>query len=225
MDQIADGVFEVRQGFVNLHIVVTDDGVVLVDTGLAGRTPKVVQALGEASRTVGDITTILLTHWHDDHTGGLAELRRRSGARVVAHVLDAPVIAGDAPGRLTRFQRIATRFLPDAERVPVDEVLTGEGPTAVPGFLAFHTPGHTPGHVSYLLDRAGGLLFAGDAAAGRRLTVRETPRLMTADRAAARASVARLAALDFDIAVFGHGPAVTGHAVERFRQLAGGLRV
>ena len=43
---------------------------------------------------------------------------------------------------------------------------------------------------------------------------------MTADRVAARASVARLAALDFDVAVFGHGTAVNGRAVDRFRELA-----
>jgi glyoxylase-like metal-dependent hydrolase (beta-lactamase superfamily II) len=74
--------------------------------------------------------------------------------------------------------------------------------------------------VSFLLDRGGGLLFAGDAAAGGGGRVRATPKLMTIDRTAAKASVARLAELDFDVAVFGHGGAVKGRAVERFRQLA-----
>jgi glyoxylase-like metal-dependent hydrolase (beta-lactamase superfamily II) len=68
-------------------------------------------------------------------------------------------------------------------------------------------PGHTAGHVSFLLDRGGG-------------RVRPTPKVMTADRVAARASVAELAALDFDVAVFGHGTAVKGRAVDRFRDLA-----
>ena len=97
-----------------------------------------------------------LTHWHDDHTGGLAELRRRSGATVVAHAIDAPVITGaDAP-EPTRFQRFAGLFLKAAERAPVDDVLTEDGPIDLPGFRAFHTPGHTAGHVSFLLDRGGG---------------------------------------------------------------------
>jgi glyoxylase-like metal-dependent hydrolase (beta-lactamase superfamily II) len=220
MREVADGVFELRLGFVNVHVVLTDDGVVLVDTGLPGRAPKVARALGEVRRAVGDITTILVTHWHDDHTGGLAELRRRSGARVVAHAIDTPVITGAETLAPTRFQRFVGLFLKPAERAPVDDVLADDGPIALPGFQAFHTPGHTAGHVSFLLDRGGGLLFAGDAAAGGGGRVRATPKLMTIDRAAANASVARLAELDFDVAVFGHGGAVQGRAVERFRQLA-----
>jgi glyoxylase-like metal-dependent hydrolase (beta-lactamase superfamily II) len=73
--------------------------------------------------------------------------------------------------------------------------------------------------VSFLLDRDGGVLFAGDAAAGGRRGVRRTPRVMTADADAARASLARLAEARFDIAVFGHGRAVRGHAVDRFKEL------
>ena len=166
MREVVDGVFELRVGFVNVHIVLTDDGVVLVDTGLPGRAPKVARALGEARKAIGDVTTILLTHWHDDHTGGLAELRRRSGATVVAHAIDAPVITGAETIAPTRFQRVTGLFLKPAERAPVDDVLTGDGPIDLPGFRAFHTPGHTAGHVSFLLDRGDGVLFAGDAAAG-----------------------------------------------------------
>ena len=218
MREIADGVLEVRVGFVNLHMVVTDDGVLLVDTGLPGRASAVLEALGRARREVGDVTHILVTHQHMDHVGGLAELKRRSGARVVAHALDVPVITGARRPALTRLQRLVGLLVKDPEPAPVDEVLTADGPVSVPGIRAFHTPGHTPGHVSYLLDRSGGVLFAGDAAGGGK--VRSTPRAMTDDPAAARASVARLAELDFDVAVFGHGSAVVGRAVDRFRALA-----
>jgi glyoxylase-like metal-dependent hydrolase (beta-lactamase superfamily II) len=84
-----------------------------------------------------------------------------------------------------------------------------------------HTPGHTAGHVSYLLERSGGVLFAGDAAGGFGGKARMPPRVMSTDMAAAASSVGRLAELSFDVAVFGHGKAVTGGAVERFRELAG----
>jgi len=221
MREVAAGVLEVRVGFVNMHIVVVDDGLVLVDTGLPGRTATVLRALADTRRAVGDITTILVTHQHMDHVGGLAELGRRSGARVVAHALDVPVITGARPPALKPVQKLAGLLVKDPEPAPVDEVLTADGPVSVPGFRAFHSPGHTPGHVSYLLDRAGGVLFTGDAAGGGgRGAVRATPRAMTDDPAAARTSIARLAELDFDVAVFGHGPAVRGRAVDRFRDLA-----
>jgi glyoxylase-like metal-dependent hydrolase (beta-lactamase superfamily II) len=75
--------------------------------------------------------------------------------------------------------------------------------------------------VSYLLDRAGGVLFAGDAAAGRRGgRVGSTPRMVTADPEQQARSVARLAELTFQHAVFGHGAAVSGRAVDRFREFA-----
>jgi glyoxylase-like metal-dependent hydrolase (beta-lactamase superfamily II) len=73
---------------------------------------------------------------------------------------------------------------------------------------------------AYLLKRDGVVLFAGDAASGGEGRVRRTPRMLTDDVAAANASVARLAGLKFEVAVFGHGSAVRGRAIDRFRDLA-----
>ncbi|MCA2218377.1 MBL fold metallo-hydrolase [Jidongwangia harbinensis] len=221
MLQIAEGVFEIAVGFVHVHLVLTDDGVVLVDTGLPGKSRTIERALGEARKTIGDVRTILLTHWHADHVGGAAALRRRSGARTVAHAIDAPVITGAVPMPLPAVQRTLARLVTGKpEPVMVDESLSADGPVSVPGFSAFHTPGHTAGHVSYLLDRADGILFAGDAATGGGTKVRHMSRTLNADPTTARSSVAKLAALSFDVAVFGHGKAVAGGAVERFRDLA-----
>jgi glyoxylase-like metal-dependent hydrolase (beta-lactamase superfamily II) len=220
MLEVADGVFEIGILFVHAHLVVVDDGVVFVDTGLPGRSARIEQAMREAHKAIGDIRSILLTHWHADHTGNAADLHRRSGARIVAHTIDAAVITGTEPLRLNALQRLSARLTGTPEPVPVDEALHQDGPFSVPGFTAIHTPGHTAGHVSFLLDRGGGVLFTGDAAVGGRRGVRHTPRVLSTDAAAARSSLTRLAEARFDVAVFGHGRAVRGHAVDRFKELA-----
>ncbi|MFI7542833.1 MBL fold metallo-hydrolase [Actinoplanes sp. NPDC049599] len=224
MREVVDGVFEVAIGYVHVHLVVTDDGVVLVDTGLPGRSGKIGQALHGIRRTIGDVRTVLLTHHHADHTGGLAEVRRRSGARVVAHQADVPFVTGAERVVLRHpVVKVVSFFLGTPEPAPVDDVVTTDGYSPLPGFTALHTPGHTAGHLSFLLDRAGGVLFAGDAAAGRRGgRIGGAPKMVSADLDQQRESVARLAALDFEHAVFGHGGAVSGRAADRFREYAAG---
>jgi glyoxylase-like metal-dependent hydrolase (beta-lactamase superfamily II) len=112
--------------------------------------------------------------------------------------------------------------MPAPEPVAVDEALTTDGPISVPGFTAFHTPGHTAGHASFLLDRAGGVLFAGDVASGgRRGGIHRSPRFVAEDRAAESASISRIADLQFELAAFGHGRPISHDAAMRFRELAG----
>jgi len=221
--EVVDGVFELSLGFVNVHLVLTDDGVVLVDTGLPRRSARIEKALHEIRKSIGEVHAILLTHHHFDHTGNVADLRTRSGARIFAHAADAPVITGERRPETTRpLMKLVSRLL-TAEPTKIDKLITADGFEPLPGFTALHTPGHTRGHVSYLLDRAGGVLFAGDAAAGRKGEVGSAPRRAAEDLAALDRSVIKLATYDFDHAVFGHGQAVSGRAVERFRTYAATL--
>lgn len=224
MREVVDGVFELRLGYVNVHVVVTDDGVVLVDTGLPGRSPLIERALQSIGRSLGEVTSILVTHHHADHVGSLAHLRERTGARVIAHAAEVPWIAGHIPPAqpVGRLAKLASRLVGAVETTKVDQLITTDGTEPLPGFTALHTPGHTRGHVSYLLDRSNGILFAGDAAASRRGRVTGPPHMFTADPARAGQSLARLADLEFDHAVFGHGRAVSGLAVEAFRKAVAG---
>ncbi len=220
MRQIVDGVWEIGMGFVHAHLIAVDGGLVMVDTGLPRRADRLTAAVRRTGYDLPDVRTILMTHRHPDHTGSLAELRRRTGAEVVAHRADVPVITGRRPQPLhSVLTRMTARFM-TVEPACVDRALDGDGPAGVADVRAVHTPGHTPGHVSFLLDRDGGVLFAGDAAATMFGRVRRPPRATTEDMALASRSIARLADLEFRVAVFGHGPAVRGDAVSRFREFA-----
>jgi len=147
-----------RFGLVNALLVEEEDGLTVVDTGLAG-SAKAIRAA--ADRLGRPIARILLTHAHGDHVGSLDALAEGlPGVEVLISERDAPLLAqdktprpgepGDAryrgsyPGTRTR----PTRLLVPGDRVGSLEVLAA--------------PGHTPGHVA-LLDTRDRTLLAGDA--------------------------------------------------------------
>lgn len=227
-DHVVDGVHRLRLGFVSAYLVESDAGLTLIDCGERGRGDAVAGAarhLGGALDAVGDI---LVTHHHPDHRGSLADLARRTGARVHVHGADAPYVRGDTtwsgfdrgtlPGRL-----LAPLQPRPPEGFPVDrEVRDGDHLDIAGGIDVLHTPGHTPGHTAYLLARAGGVLVTGDAATnvGRlRCGSHRLGAMVTDDRAQAAASFDRLARLEFEVAVFGHGAPILANAAERFRAI------
>ncbi|GIE89113.1 MBL fold metallo-hydrolase [Actinoplanes regularis] len=215
MREVVDGVFELRLGFVNVHLVVTDDGVVLLDTGVPGQAAAIERAL----RPLGELHAILLTHHHPDHAGNAAALRERTGARLITHAAEAPFINGAFPAEEPTgwLRKFVFRRIGRVEPTKIDQLI-GDGAEPIAGFTAVHTPGHTRGHLSFLLDRAGGVLFAGDAAVSDRGKVAAS-RVLD-DPARAAESLSRLAEREFEHAVFGHGPAISGQAAARFREAA-----
>ncbi|WP_145002893.1 hydroxyacylglutathione hydrolase [Pseudomonas oryzihabitans] len=122
------------------------------------------------------LTDILITHHHNDHTGGIAALKQRSGARVTAPADER--IAG------------VDLALQDGDRL---EVL---GAT----FEVLRVPGHTAGHIAYYLAGEHPLLFSGDTlfSAGCGRLFEGTPSQMLA-------SLQRLASLPDATAIYcGH---------------------
>jgi glyoxylase-like metal-dependent hydrolase (beta-lactamase superfamily II) len=228
MERVADGVYQVKRGF-RAFVIDGDEGVTLVDTGLPRATGVVLKGLESIGRTVTDIVSIVLTHSHADHAGGAAELKKSSGAELYCAAADEAAVAGrqpvpDPPFVQGPFRLLAPvlRLLPAASPVEVDHDV-GEGfRLKLPEDLtATATPGHTPGHTSYLLDRAGGILFAGDAASHRRGRVSRG--WFNTARPDIDTGVRRLAELEFSIACFGHADPLTSDAAGAFRRFAATL--
>ena len=198
----------------------------LVDAGLPGLRRRILSAVEWLGRRPSDVRHILVTHHHVDHTGSLATLVAETGARVHAHPGDTPIIrdGGERPKPNPTgpygvvLLPIMAPLLPDkAEPAGVDNELDdGEEIPVAGGLRAVHTPGHTSGHMSFLLSREG-VLFVGDAAA--HAWGRVDLNYVNDDIDRTRQSFRRLARMDFEVACFGHGRPIKRAAAERFRQM------
>lgn len=200
----------------------------LIDAGIAGRLELIEQALHSAGAKLADIHQIIVTHFHSDHTGTLAELQRLTGARTLVHQLDASVVRGDAPapepvlsGPEQAIFDYFTKGIPDAPAASVDVELRDDDEIDVGGGArVIHVPGHTPGSIAlYLPERQ--ILFTGDASGS--INGRPIAGVFNVNPEQAKRSFQRLAELEFEIACFGHGPAVTHDASASFRQSAAQL--
>jgi glyoxylase-like metal-dependent hydrolase (beta-lactamase superfamily II) len=227
MLEVAPGLYEVALGYVNAFIVADDDGLTLIDTGRADSVVKIVEAIAEIGRQSSDVGHILVTHAHYDHAGGLAELKRLSGATAVMHPADAILVGSGralrpgfgkvAPGLLNKL--FARLFLKNpvttVELTPIEvQVLDGTTVPAAGGMTAVHVPGHSLGQSAFLWPKHGRVLFAADAAMNM-LGLRLMPG--HEDVEVSLESVRKLAGLEFEIACFGHGRAIVGGASQRFR--------
>jgi glyoxylase-like metal-dependent hydrolase (beta-lactamase superfamily II) len=146
-----------RLGMANAYLVAEDDGLTLIDTGLAG-THRLILA---RARGLGlPIRRIALTHAHRDHRGSLDALAAAlPGAQVIVSEREAPLLAGDTrPRDGEHGGRLRGGFGGTTTR-PTRLVQDGE---AIGSLRVIATPGHTPGHVAFL-DTRDGTLYAGDA--------------------------------------------------------------
>jgi glyoxylase-like metal-dependent hydrolase (beta-lactamase superfamily II) len=191
----------------------------LVDCGMPGNTGTIVTYLEGLGRSPAELTRIVITHYHVDHIGSLAALQARTGAQVLAHPGDVPVIAGEhpQPGPRGAVMGLLFRLVPAMSQVtPVSvDVALEHGHTLelLGGATVVHAPGHTPGSIVLHLP-AEKVLITGDVVDHRRSRLGPPPKHFTTDMDQAIRSLRRVAALEFDVLCPGHGPPVVGGAAE-----------
>ena len=205
---------------------------VLVDAAVAGSASFIVHA-AEARFGENHLPqAIVLTHGHFDHVGALKTLAEHWNVRIYAHPLEFPYLNGQSaypPPDPTVGGGLMAWLSPLYPKDPIDvsrwlQPLPEDGTVpGMPGWRWIHVPGHTPGQVA-LWRESDRTLIAADAfvttaqesaysVATQAPEMHGPPMYFTPDWDAARTSVERLAALEPEIAVTGHGQAMRGEGL------------
>jgi len=134
--------------------------IALVDTGGIGVRPLLLPRLAQRGLKPADVTDLLLTHAHHDH---MINWTLFAHARIVigAHEMKWAL---EEPWGMTPVAELYVRELAGWKTVH----MAGEGDEVMPGMTAHLVPGHTPGHLMYVLKGSErDIIFSGDAAKNR----------------------------------------------------------
>ena len=216
-----------KGGRVRAFLLETNGELTLVDTLFESDARGVLDAIRRLGRSPRDLKRIVLTHAHRSHLGGLAALKRATGATVLSHEWEADIVSGDrpaqpvglkptAPLRTYPFQVGIFLNRPKHKPCPIDESV-GEG-SAVGPLRVLLAPGHSPGHLAFFWPERR-LLISGDAiATWPRFEAGWPAFTLNPDQHAE--SIGRMAELEAAIVGVGHGDPITVDAAERIHRLA-----
>jgi len=202
---IIQDIYYVGMGDTSAYLIFTLQGLILIDGGLPESAAPIEANIKAAGFDIKDVKIILNSHAHFDHAGGLAKLKRDSGARLIASEADKPILE---KGHITYGPSAARED--DYPPVKVDRVVK-DGDTVFLGgvtLTAHLTPGHTPGATSWTMPVADGrqdhnVVFFSSMTVGGQPLVNNKAYPEIADDF--RASFAKLMKMDADIFLAPHG--------------------
>ncbi|MDT9597502.1 subclass B3 metallo-beta-lactamase [Sphingosinicella rhizophila] len=126
-------------------LITGPEGHVLIDGALEESAPQIAANIRRLGFRIEDVDILLINHAHWDHSGGLAELKRLSGAKLLASAADKPALESGVP-----------RYRPDmspSAPVKVDAIISDGSRIAVgrTSLVTHLTPGHTRGCTSWTM--------------------------------------------------------------------------
>jgi glyoxylase-like metal-dependent hydrolase (beta-lactamase superfamily II) len=175
VDGLLDRSFQANpvEASINAYLILGGDRAVLVDTGSGelfgpGYGGKLLDSLAAAGVMPGDITDILITHVHTDHTGGLVAGGKPVFANATVHV-GAPDIDFFLDASNSERTGYARQYFDEAAKTvgvyaKAGKVKTfGNNETILPGIVTTLHPGHTPGSAFFTVESQGrSIVFVGD---------------------------------------------------------------
>ena len=197
---VIGNVYYVGPAGVSAYLIVTPQGDILTDGGLPESADQIEANIKALGFDIKDVKILLNSHAHFDHAGGLAQLKRDSGAQLLASGADKPYLEN---GRIDFGPSIADPFPP----VSVDRVIRDGETISLGGvsLTAMITPGHTPGCTNWTMKLSEGgvshkvIFFCSITTGGNPLVDNRAYPSIAADY---EASFARLKATARDIDVF-----------------------
>src|ERR1700761_4308412 len=143
--QLIDNIYYVGTDGISAYIIKTSQGLILMDTALPQQTGEIKGNIAKLGFKVADIKIIQNSHAHFDHTGGLAEIKKDTGAQLVAGERDKPLLEG---GYYPGDEKDTDLAFPP---VKVERaVKEGDKVTLGDTTLTAHSmPGHSPGCTSW----------------------------------------------------------------------------
>ena len=211
--QLIGNIYYVGTEGIAVYVIKTSQGLILMDTAMPQSTGTIKDSITKLGFKVADIKIILNSHAHIDHTGGFAELKKETGAQLVAGERDKPLLEGGYYPGDEKNEDLA--FPP----VKVDRVVK-EGDTVTLGdttLIAHATPGHSPGCTSWEMTVKDGdqsrevLFFCSGTVALNRLVGQPTYPGIIDDY---RATYAKVKAMKVDV-LLGPHPEVYGMQAKR----------
>jgi len=142
------GVYYVGTEGLGMYLIPTDAGHIVLDGGMPGQGKYVADAIRELGYDPKDIKILLNSHAHLDHSGGLAKLKRLSGAQMIASEGDRSALEGGF------YLGSESDAVLNAPPVKLDRII-GDGEEVKLGgvkLTAHITPGHSRGCTSWTTD-------------------------------------------------------------------------
>ncbi len=216
--RVTGALYYVGSEGVSSFLITTPQGDFLIDGGIAQTAPIIERNIAMLGFSIHDVKYLLSTHAHYDHAGGLAQLKRDSGATFAASAGDRPFLEA---GHVNYGPTANVNF----PAVRVDRVVADSDNFTLGGvtLTAHLTPGHTPGCTSWSLSVTGAdgamhhaFIDCSETVAGQRLAPESYPGMV----ANYRATFAKIRTLDADLFLASHGSMFDLDA-KRARQIAG----